>query len=100
MGSCIFEVEESAYGKRLEENAAILRDKINEAMKPENEMEEEKFLKCRNEILDVLEKYEADNWTSVRILSSAINEYLAPKGWQARVMVDDLPILRAICDRK
>ncbi len=63
-------------------------------------MEREKFLECRNEILDVLKKYEADNWTPVRILSSAINEHLAPKGWQARIMVDDLPILREAYDRK
>lgn len=63
-------------------------------------MEKEKFLECRNEILDVLEKYGADNWDHVKILSSAINEYLTPKGWQARIMVDDLPILREAYDRK
>lgn len=90
MDSCTFEAEESAYGKRLEENAAILRDKINEAMKPENEMEKEKFLECRNEILGVLKKYEAKGWESAGILASALNEDLSADGHQARVIVHPL----------
>ena len=41
-------------------------------------MEREKFLQCRNEIMDVLEKHGAEGWTQTRILASALSENLNP----------------------
>ena len=91
MDSCIFEAEEAASGERLEKNAAVLRDKINEAMNCwSKKMEKEKFLECRNEILGVLKKYEAKGWESAGILASALNEDLSADGHQARVIIHPL----------
>lgn len=53
-------------------------------------MERDKFLQCRDEILDVLKKHEADNWDRVRVLVSAINEDLAPNGQQAVITLRPL----------
>ena len=53
-------------------------------------MERDKFLQCRDEILDVLKKYKADTWDHVRVLASAINEDLAPNGHQAVITLRPL----------
>ena len=52
-------------------------------------MERDKFLQCRDEILDVLKKYKADTWDHVRVLASAINEDLAPNGHQAVITLTE-----------
>ena len=53
-------------------------------------MERDKFLQCRDEILDVLKKYKADTSDHVRVLASAINEDLAPNGHQAVITLRPL----------
>ena len=54
-------------------------------------MKREKFLQCRNEIMDVLKKYGAEGWTQTRILASALNEHLNPSGFQVKLLVSGLP---------
>ena len=90
--------------KYYRENGRKLHEKVDKILSDFGgitKKDYDDFYSIANEVfVDVLKKYEADNWTPVRILSSAINEHLAPKGWQARIMVDDLPILREAYDRK
>ena len=47
-------------------------------------------MQCRNEILEILKKHEAEKWNAVRILSSAMNEILAPDGEQAVIVIRPL----------
>lgn len=54
-------------------------------------MERDTFLQCRNEIMDVLEKYGAEGWTQTRILASALSEELNQRGYQMRLTVSELP---------
>ena len=54
-------------------------------------MEKEKFLQCRNEIMEILEKYGAEGSMRTRILASALNEHLNPKGLQMKLIVSGLP---------
>lgn len=54
-------------------------------------MKSEKFLQCRNEIMDVLKKYGAEGWTTTRILASALSEELNQRGYQMRLTVSELP---------
>ena len=54
-------------------------------------MKREKFLQCRNEIMDVLKKYGAEGSTQTRILASALNEHLNPSGFQVKLLVSGLP---------
>ena len=53
-------------------------------------MEREKFLKCRNEILKIMEEAGTDRWEAVRITASALNEFLASDGHQAIVTLRPL----------
>lgn len=59
-------------------------------------MERDKFLQCRDEILDVLKKYGAEGWTATRIPASALNEDLNPRGFQMKLRVSDLPDLEEV----
>ena len=54
-------------------------------------MKREKFLQCRNEIMDVLKNYGAEGSTQTRILASALNEHLNPSGFQVKLLVSGLP---------
>lgn len=54
-------------------------------------MEKDMFLRCRNEIMEVLDKYGAEGWTRTRILGSALSEELNQRGYQMRLTVSDLP---------
>lgn len=55
-------------------------------------MEKDTFLRCRNEIMEVLDKYGADGSMRTRILASALNEHLNPKGLQMKLIVSCLPV--------
>lgn len=55
-------------------------------------MERDKFLQCRDEILDVLKKHKAEGWTTTRILASALSEDLNTRGYQMNLRVSDLPV--------
>ena len=41
-------------------------------------------------VLEILKKHQAEKWHAVRILSSAMNELLAPEGKQAMVTLRPL----------
>ena len=62
-------------------------------------MEKDSFLQCRNEILEILKKHEAEKWNAVRILSSAMNETLAPDGDQAVVILRPLLVYHEVDDK-
>jgi hypothetical protein len=86
MGSCTFEAEEAAYGKRLEENAAILRDKINEAMNCwSKKMEREKFIECRDKIVEILLSSPDVKAEAPDLCASALNEVKADSGFYCRI---------------
>lgn len=53
-------------------------------------MEKDRFLQCRNEILALLKRNEAEKWSAARILSSALNELLAADGEQAVIVIRPL----------
>lgn len=53
-------------------------------------MERDKFLQCRNEIIALLKRNEAEKWNAARILSSALNELLVTDGEQAVVVIRPL----------
>ncbi|MDE5832028.1 MAG: hypothetical protein K2H64_03435 [Desulfovibrio sp.] len=54
-------------------------------------MKREEFIKCRNEILSVLKKYNAEDWTPIRILTSAINDIANERGYQVKLTFFVLP---------
>lgn len=53
-------------------------------------MEKEKFFECRNEIMELLKRNEAEKWNAARILSSALNELLAADGEQSVIVIRPL----------
>ncbi len=53
-------------------------------------MEKERFMECRVDVLETLKKHQAEKWHAVRILSSAMNELLAPDGEQVVVTLRPL----------
>lgn len=61
-------------------------------------MDEQKFLECRKEILQILDRYKTEdgNWTPIRILASAMNEVLEPNGHQARVIIHPLLVYHEV----
>jgi hypothetical protein len=63
-------------------------------------MERDMFLQCRNEVMDVLEKYGAEGPMRTRILASALNEHLNPKGLQMKLIVSGLPASDEENDKK
>lgn len=63
-------------------------------------MEREKFLKCRDEILEVLENNGADYIEAICLVSSALNTILAQNRLQAHITCADLPDYHGADDRK
>lgn len=57
------------------------------------------FLQCRNDILELVRKNEAEKWNAVRLLSSALNERLAVDGEQAVVIIRPLLAYREADDK-
>lgn len=54
-------------------------------------MEREEFLKCRNEIIDILKRHNAEGWAPIRVLASAINEIANEQGYQSKLSFRELP---------
>ena len=48
------------------------------------------FLQCRNDMLELVRKNEAEKWNAARVLSSALNELLVADGEQAVVIIRPL----------
>lgn len=57
------------------------------------------FLQCRNDILELVRKNEAEKWNAVHLLSSALNERLAVDGEQAVVIIRPLLAYREADDK-
>lgn len=53
-------------------------------------MEKKEFMSCRDGILEILAKYQVERWHAARVLSSAMNELLAPDGEQAVITLRPL----------
>lgn len=53
-------------------------------------MKSDKFLQCRNEVLELLRKNKAEKWNAAYVLSSALNELLAVDGEQAIIVIRPL----------
>lgn len=62
-------------------------------------MEKDTFLRCRNDILEIVRKNEAEKWNAARLLSSALNELLAADGEQAVVIIRPLLVYREVDDK-
>lgn len=62
-------------------------------------MEKDTFLRCRNDILELVRKNEAEKWNAARLLSSALNELLAADGEQAVVIIRPLLVYREADDK-
>lgn len=63
-------------------------------------MDEQEFLECRKEILQVLDKHRTeDGWEPIRILASALNEAVAAKGHQAKVIIRPLLVYHEVDDK-
>lgn len=62
-------------------------------------MEKDTFLRCRNDILELVRKNEAEKWDAARLLSSALNELLAADGEQAVVIIRPLLAYREADDK-
>ena len=57
-------------------------------------MEKKEFLECKKEIVAILEKYGADYKDAPRVIVSALNEIMSPRGLLANVILYDLPDYR------
>lgn len=62
-------------------------------------MENDTFLRCRNDILELVRKNEAEKWHVARLLSSALNELLAADGEQDVVIIRPLLAYREADDK-
>ena len=62
-------------------------------------MKKEQFLECRVDVLETLKKHEAEKWNAMRILSSAMNELLAPDGEQAVITLRPLLVYHEADDK-
>ena len=62
-------------------------------------MENDTFLRCRNDILELVRKNEAEKWHVARFLSSALNELLAADGEQDVVIIRPLLAYREADDK-